>query len=222
MAKKAANRVVESSNSNKVFELGKYYNITPYEIYCDVNEGYVPGELVYNYTVTTDEGTVEKYASMEVELDCSKVFREEVRLLDVYVTLSDGDDEVASSMTIMYTCIPTNREVTYCIKPDTVEVRYPTKDNKRWVKEGIVPKEGGDVLVSFGFTEYVKDASGETTISEGGYDALIDIPPCNCEEDPDCGGTLVGEIEYKQPHEKDCNIVVYTVEQEKCVNDENK
>jgi hypothetical protein len=221
MAKKAANRVVESNNSNKVFELGKYYHLTPFTIECDLNQGYVPGELEYNYTVTTDEGIVETYANMEVELDCSQVWREEVRLLDVYVTLKDGDDEVASSMTITYNCIPTNREVTYCIKPETVQVSYATKDGKHWVKEGKVPLTGGKVLVSFGYTKYVKDASGETT-SDGGHDEIIDIPPCNCGEDPDCGGTLVGEIEYKQPHEEDCNIVVYTVEQEKCVKDENK
>ena len=220
MAKKAANRVVESNDTNKVFELGKYYDITPFVIDCDLNQGYIPGELEYNYTVTTEEGTVEKYATKTVELDCSNVHKEETRHLDVYVTLSDGDDEVVSSMTIQYNCVPTYREVTYCIDPEKVKVLYQTKDGKYWVEDGIVPKEGGRVLVSFGYTEYVKDASGETT-SEGGYDEVVEIPPCHCDTDLDCGGTLVGEIEYKLPHEEGCNIVEYTVKQEKC-NEENK
>lgn len=221
MAKKAANRVVESNNSNKVFELGKYYHLTPSTIECDLNQGYVPAELEYNYTVTTDEGTVEMYSTKAVDLDCTNVVREETRFIDVYVTLKDGDDEVVSSMTIVYTCIPTNQEVTYCIKPETIQVSYATKDGKYWVKEGKVPLTGGRVLVSFGYTKYVKDASGETT-SDGGHDEIIDIPPCDCNNGSDCGGTLSGEIEYKKPHEGECNIVVYNVEQESCPKKEEK
>jgi hypothetical protein len=222
MAKKAANRVVESNNSNKVFELGKYYHLEPYENICDINETYIPAELRYSYTVTTDEGTVEKYGVKALELDCINVNKKEVRLTDVDVKLIDGEDEVVSTMTISYKCIPSNNVVSYCINKDTVKTLYESLDKKHWSKEGIVPKEGGTVIVSFEYTKYVESTSGETTTSVGIHHEAIDIPPCNWEENLNCGGKLVGEIEFKQPHEKNCNIVEYTVNQEKCSNEDEK
>lgn len=223
MAKKAANRVVESNNSNKVFELGKYYHLIPSTIECDLNQGYVPAELQYTYTVTTDEGTVEMYSTKTVDLDCTNVLKKEIRLVDVYVTLKDGDDEVVSSMTIMYTCIPTGLEVTYCVDESSVKTLYLSKDGKRWVEKGIVPKEGGSVLVVFRYVKYEKQVEdGSETVNIGSYEELIDIPPCICEENSNCGGILEGEIEFKQAHNEGCNIVKYTVEQETCFEEENK
>lgn len=217
MGKKAANRVVENNGSNKVFDLWAYYNITPSEIVCDTNQEHITGILTYNYMVTTEEGIVEKTASKEVELDCSNVQKKENRFLDVYVTLSDGDDEVVSAMSVEYTCIPSNIEVTYCIDKLQTNVYYLAQDKKRWIENSEVPKEGGSVLVIFKYIQYVKNDSGEES-NEGYHYELIKIPPCHCGENSDCSRILVGEIEFKRPHIDGCNITTYAVKQETCSN----
>lgn len=120
-------------------------------------------------------------------------------------------------------CQPTIMETTYCVDENSAVVYYPYTDIngvKQWTTDGKVSKYGGEIKVKFHYSGHTIQIDCEMNptdnVTEGDYEEIINVSPCWCPNDPNCRGTLIGEIEFKNANSEGCNVLEYQVKQEIC------